>query len=33
MSERSELQNYGAFSSVVRRPSPLAIDHMAMVHQ
>jgi hypothetical protein len=32
-SERSELQHYGAFSSLVHRPSPQTIDHVAMVHQ
>ena len=26
-------QHHGAFSSVVHRPSPLTIDHVAMVHQ
>ena len=26
-------QHYGAFSSVVHRPSPAIVNHMAMVHQ
>jgi hypothetical protein len=33
MSERSELQHYGAFSSLVHTPSPPPTDHVAMVHQ
>ncbi len=26
-------QHYGAYSSLVHRPSPPTIEHMAMVHQ
>jgi branched-chain amino acid transport system ATP-binding protein len=33
MSEQSELQHYGASSSLVHRPSPSRIAHEAMVHQ
>ncbi len=33
MSERSELQNYGASSSMVHRPSRPTVKHTAMVRQ
>ena len=33
MSERSELQQYGASSSMVHRPSPQAIENVVMVRQ